>query len=223
MPQVRRRDPREQPRLRLLVVEEPQGAGLRLRDLEVDQGPPISADEARQVIEQGVRLDGLQGPQGPVPRPPGAAADKTVEVSARTGRGTEPPPPGDRPPRRRVSVVCPSPGGGHARCHRRRTQAVARADVRSIGAASASSTGSTRDATGQAEFAPSRRHPWISHFVPPRAPSGGRGREVAFAEDACWPPQGQGRRAPDRGEEHRVRPSGWRLRRRPSPATALRG
>ena len=40
LPEVRRRDPREQPRLRLLVVEEQEGAGLRLRHLEVDQGPP---------------------------------------------------------------------------------------------------------------------------------------------------------------------------------------
>ena len=40
LPEVRRRDPREQPRLRLLLVEEQEGPGLRLRHLEVDEGPP---------------------------------------------------------------------------------------------------------------------------------------------------------------------------------------
>ena len=51
---ARRRDPREQPRLRLLVVEEPQGA----RAAASSSGSPPRAarsrvDEARQVIEQG--------------------------------------------------------------------------------------------------------------------------------------------------------------------------
>ena len=36
---LRRRHPREQPRLRVLVVEEQEEPGLRVRDLEVDQGP----------------------------------------------------------------------------------------------------------------------------------------------------------------------------------------
>ena len=69
LPEVRRRDPREQPRLRVLVVEEQEGDRLRLRHLEVDQGPPdLDRRGPPGDRERGVGLDGLQGSQGAVPR-----------------------------------------------------------------------------------------------------------------------------------------------------------
>ena len=69
LPEVRRRDPREQPRLRVLVVEEQEGDRLRLRHLEVDQGPPdLDRRGPPGDRERRVGLDGLQGSQGTVPR-----------------------------------------------------------------------------------------------------------------------------------------------------------
>ena len=87
LPPLWRRHPRQQPRLRLLVLEEPQEPGLRVRDLEVDEGP---RDHTR-AGQAGDRAG--QHRAARVPRPPGrlhrpAGADRRqVGRGAAAGRG----------------------------------------------------------------------------------------------------------------------------------------
>ena len=81
LPALRRRDPRQQPRLRLLVVEEPQEPRVRLRDLEVDEGP---RDHAR-AGQAGDRAG--QHRAARVPRPAGRVHRAAGDDRRQIGRG----------------------------------------------------------------------------------------------------------------------------------------